>query len=239
MNAKSNVKSNKTSLQNFKFPNRSEYQAVFFDMDGTLIDSEAMAAQVIMESCREWNVPLVSEDAHAIMGRTWEMAFRYLTQKYTFPLPIDQVSLMMIERYRKLLKKNVKAIAGAVETVQWCAERFPVALISGSHREEILFVLDYLKITPYFKVILGAEDYRESKPSPEGYLKAMSLLGIPHEQANQILIFEDSLAGMTAAKAAGAQVVAVTATHESSLVPVSLEWADYQIKDYTKILEKL
>jgi beta-phosphoglucomutase-like phosphatase (HAD superfamily) len=113
MNAKSNVKSNKTSLQNFKFPNRSEYQAVFFDMDGTLIDSEAMAAQVIMESCREWNVPLVSEDAHAIMGRTWEMAFRYLTQKYTFPLPIDQVSLMMIERYRKLLKKNVKAIAGA------------------------------------------------------------------------------------------------------------------------------
>jgi FMN phosphatase YigB (HAD superfamily) len=83
LNVQMNVKSSKTSLQNFKFPNRSEYQAVFFDMDGTLIDSEAMAAQVIMESVVRL-IPGVLEKSVAVTNESFsEMLAEY--PQYTKP----------------------------------------------------------------------------------------------------------------------------------------------------------
>ena len=98
-------------------------------------------------------------------------------------------------------------VPGAVACVRALAASMPVALVSGSSREEIEIILHGLGILGCFQFFLGAEDYPKSKPAPDGYQKAFRQLGV---QGGESVIFEDSAAGIESAHAAGAFVVAVT-----------------------------
>src|SRR4029078_5383663 len=90
--------------------------------------------------------------------------------------------------------------AGAAEAVREIAARVPVAIASGASRPEIEAVLKATGLRPLFEVIVTAEDIRNSKPHPEGYLIALEQLGVPGADA---LAFEDSDLGVSAALSAG------------------------------------
>jgi HAD superfamily hydrolase (TIGR01509 family) len=101
-------------------------------------------------------------------------------------------------------------VPGAAQAVRALAELYPLGLVSGSRREEILWALDQLGVRSCFRIVLGAEDYPHSKPAPDGYLSAMKTLG---STGPGTLVFEDSSAGIASARAAGAWVVALTCTN--------------------------
>ena len=185
-------------------------QTVFFDLDGTLIDTEPSAVHVVRECFHEWGIPATLEDSSFVTGRTWQMALEIFYKKYKFPIPYDEAMKIMLERYRKTLKAKLTPVPGSVEAVKNLSKKCPLALVSGSNRKEILWALDELGIRNHFKCILGAEDYPKSKPSPLCYLKALELL---NADPTSTLVFEDSNAGIASARAAGLWVVAVTCTN--------------------------
>lgn len=185
-------------------------KAILFDLDGTIIDSEPIAFKAILECARGWGVPVAPEDAAQVAGKKWEVAFDLLYSKFTMPLPKGEASKQIIERYKEILKDELGTVPFVVDAIHKLSKEYRLALVSGSHRAEIIWALTKLNVIQHFEVILGAEDYAESKPAPDGYLKAIDMLGIDPGAA---LIFEDSQAGITSGKAAGAKVVGITSTN--------------------------
>ncbi len=184
--------------------------SILFDLDGTIIDSEPLAFKAILECGQKWGVPVAPSDAAQVAGKKWEVAFDLLYNKFKMPLPKGEASRAIIERYKELIKEELGTVPFVVEAIEDFAKNYRLALISGSHRAEIIWALTKLNVLQHFEVILGAEDYAESKPAPDGYLKALDMLGIPPSEA---LIFEDSNAGITSGKAAGIRVVGITSTN--------------------------
>ncbi|OFZ20991.1 MAG: hypothetical protein A2X94_06555 [Bdellovibrionales bacterium GWB1_55_8] len=188
----------------------ASFEAVLFDLDGTLIDTEPSAARAVKSCFENWGIKVSLEDAAFVTGRTWEAALSYLFSKYTPPVSIAAATSMILDQYRQTLKTELIVVPGGVEAVHSIGEAYPLALVSGSHRSEIEWALGKLGILSRFSAVLGAEDYPSSKPAPDGYLKACSLLGVDPKRC---LIFEDSDAGIASALNAGGWVVAITGTN--------------------------
>ncbi len=185
-------------------------EAILFDLDGTLIDSELAAAKVIKDRFQAWGTPVTAEDARYLTGRTWAKAFELLFAKYPIPVPHDEAATLLIDAYRDELERELPIVAGSAEAVHSLGAAFPMALVSGSNRREILWALAKLGVTERFRFVLGAEDYPKSKPAPDGYAKAIQMLGVAPEAT---LVFEDSHPGIESAIAAGCKVIAVTGTN--------------------------
>ncbi len=185
-------------------------KGILFDLDGTIIDSELASHQAILECTRQWGLSVSKEEASIIVGQKWEVAFDLLFKNHRLPLSKDEASRVIILRYQEILRKDLPVVPGVVEAIRGLADTFRLALVSGSHREDIFWALRRLDVESHFECIFGAEDYAHSKPSPEGYLKALGTLGLSPSEA---IVFEDSVAGLAAAEAAGLESVAITSTN--------------------------
>jgi len=183
---------------------------VFFDLDGTIIDTEPAAAKVMSQVFLDFGQKIETADAQFVAGRTWEVAFDHLFARYPLAGKRSEIEARILDQYRKELDLNLPVVPGSVEAVQKVSSRYPLALVSGSHRREILWSLKKLGIFECFKIILGQEDYPCSKPAPDGYQRALLEIGARPEQT---LIFEDSNAGIASARAVGAFVVAIRSTN--------------------------
>lgn len=187
-------------------------QTLLLDMDGTLIDSEAIASRAVEEGFREWGMTIAPEDARLIHGRTWALAFQLLTAKYTMPLPEAEALRFLFAKYRTLVEQEVVPIPGVPDQIHHLAKHYEVVIVSGSSRSEIQWTLERLELDHVIKQYWGAEDYFESKPSPVPFLTAAR--GLKRE-VQDCLIFEDSDAGICSALAAKIPVVAVTHAHRA------------------------
>lgn len=185
-------------------------RALLFDLDGTLVDTEPSAARILLETFKEWGILLEPSDAHFITGRTWTYALDYLFKKY--PLPVDRPTgeALILGRYRAALSESVIEVPGARDAVRSLFGHLPMVVVSGSRREEIHLALTGLGVLECFEFYVGAEDYPASKPDPISYLTALKRLNL---SANEAMAFEDSTAGITAARAAGLWTVAITSTN--------------------------
>src|SRR5690606_19525073 len=137
----------------------------------------------------------------------------------------------ILNRYEELLQAGPRVVPGVVDAIRNLAQGHKLALVSGSHRRDILWVLGHLGVEKLFTPVLGAEDYPNSKPAPDGYLEAVKRLGA---NPKETLVFEDSFAGIESALAAGLYVAAIESTnhfhHDQSRAHV-------RIKDFTGIDE--
>jgi HAD superfamily hydrolase (TIGR01509 family) len=196
---------------------------IIFDLDGTIIDSEVASMQAILDCTTRWGVPVTRADAAVVVGQKWDVAFDLLFSKHEMPLPREEASAQIIARFKEIVRAELGVVPGVVEAVRDFAKEYRIALVSGSHREDVHWALDKLGITTHFELIYGAEDYDRSKPAPDGYLKALAALGVA---ASDAVIFEDSVAGLASAFAAGVRSVAITSTnhfgHDQSLASVSI-----------------
>jgi HAD superfamily hydrolase (TIGR01509 family) len=184
-------------------------KAIIFDMDGTLIDSERLAADCLSSVCAESGATGfdLEKALELIVGRTWESAFSRLNEEY--PQLGRDVFSQVLERYQQRLRAGeMIEIPGAKDFILEMAteQRLPLALVSGSARDDVEFVLKSFGVRDHFSVVLGAENYPNSKPAPDGFLKAVETLGF---DPSEIWVFEDSTPGIEAGLAAGLTVIAL------------------------------
>ncbi len=185
-------------------------RAILFDLDGTIIDTELAAQQSILDCAGGWGVPITKADAASVAGQKWEVAFDLLYARYKMPVSLFEASQAITKRYKEIVRAGLKVVPGSVDAVHDFAKHFRLALVTGSRRDDAHWALNHLQIASCFELVLGAEDYRRSKPAPDGYLLALEKMNLKSEEA---LIFEDSAAGLASAKAAGVRVVAIESTN--------------------------
>ncbi len=211
-------------------------QAIIFDFDGIIADSEPLhflATQKIF-SPMGINIDYPTYQTECI-GQPDSSNLQRLCAKYQIKLD-DQLLASLINNkrhhFRESFINQISACHGAIPLIKNAAQHFPLAICSGSYKNDInqlLSVLDQEEdLRPYFKHLISIEDVLVGKPDPTGYRLAASQLNALPEFC---LAIEDSPAGIIAAKAAGMTVLAVTTTHTQE----KLSLADHCVSSLAEI----
>ena len=185
-------------------------KVLLFDFDGTLVETEKVAIQVIREYFREKN-PEFRVTPEVIIGRTWQAAvvsMKELALKDGVELESASDLLHHLRtRYREALETGAKLIPGFLECLPFLkAQARFMGIVTGSDREDVDLILKSHKLDQSFDQIWAFGDYEKSKPDPSPYQTALQALNI---KASDAIVFEDSVAGMESAHLAGLSFVQI------------------------------
>jgi HAD superfamily hydrolase (TIGR01509 family) len=182
-------------------------QAVLWDMDGTLVDSEKVWAEVQLALMAELGATWTVEDCIGLVGSDLRDAVQvWMSRIPAGVISAEDLAERMFGEVIEALRREVTFQPGAVELLQALRkEDVPCALVSASYRLMIDAVLVHLS-PELFDVIVAGDEVTLGKPHPEPYLTAAAKLGVDPAQC---VVIEDSLTGTQAGTAAGAYVVAV------------------------------
>ena len=197
-------------------------EAVVFDLDGVLLDSEQIWDEVREQLARERGGRWHDGAQRAMMGMSSTEWSQYMHDEIGLPESPEEISAEVVRRLEERYRQHLPLLDGAVEAVERLAARWPLGIASSSNREVIDLVLELSELAPFFKVTVSSEEVARGKPAPDVYLEAARRLGVAPEQSAAI---EDSENGIRAAKAAGMRVIAIPNPHFPP-DPEALEQAD-------------
>jgi len=182
------------------------YSAVFFDMDGLLVDSEPLWLETETQLMAEFGYHWSASDQAFSLGGPLDRVGNYMSDLIGGQRDGESLMLEMIDRMIAKFEKGLSFMPGAIELIDDLQSHgISLTLVSASPRTLVDAALTNFEINPFSKSI-SSNDVKVSKPDPEGYLLAATSGG--HDITN-CLVLEDSLTGVTAAKASGAWVLAV------------------------------
>jgi HAD superfamily hydrolase (TIGR01509 family) len=181
-------------------------EAVVFDLDGVLIDSEPVWEEVRRGLVAECGGRWLPDAQRRLMGMSTGEWSRYLATDLGVNLPAAEVTDLVIARMVARYGVRPPLLPGAVEAVRRVAERWPLGLASSSPRRLIDAVLDRAGLTALFAVTVSTEEVARGKPAPDVYLTAAERLGAAPARCAAV---EDSSNGLRSAAAAGMRVIAV------------------------------
>jgi HAD superfamily hydrolase (TIGR01509 family) len=180
--------------------------AVVFDLDGIIVDSEHVWDEVRQELAEErggrWHVD-ASRDMMGMSSVEWS---RYMREVIGLRESPEKINAEVVRRLEGRYREALPLIPGATDVVEALAERWPLGLASSSNREIIDLVLSVSGLDRFFRVTVSSEEVSRGKPSPHVYLEAARRLGVA---ADRCAAIEDSENGILSAKAAGMRVLAV------------------------------
>jgi HAD superfamily hydrolase (TIGR01509 family) len=181
-------------------------EAVVFDLDGVLLESEHVWDEVREHLTRERGGRWHERAQREMMGMSSLEWSRYMHDELGVPDPPDDISKEVVRRLETIYCRHVPAVPGAREAVERLAEQWPLGLASSSNRELIELALELLGVADRFRATVSSEEVARGKPAPDVYLEAARRLGVDPTHAAAV---EDSQNGIRAAKAAGMRVVAI------------------------------
>jgi len=207
-------------------------KALLFDFDGVVIKSMEDHYEGWRRALEEYGIEMIPEELYVLEGQGVVEVAHQLTRKYN--LPFDQAPQIIEKKclYYDQIKK-IEFYPYVTETLAWAKEKnLKMAVVTGGDRYRVEKALEDFGLLDYFDAIVTAEDVRQTKPSPEPYLLAASLLEC---QPADCIVIENAPLGIRSAKAAGMECVAVTTT----LAPSFLKQADVVVRRFEQLLPVL
>ncbi|WP_316750643.1 HAD family phosphatase [Pedobacter gandavensis] len=198
-------------------------KAVLFDLDGTLIDSEYFHFECWNEILADYGVQLDYPDwLKNYAGIQLPQNAKNLLSTYAINASLkDVVKRREALTLERLKTKDVELMPYALELLEFLQERgLLLAIVTSSPREDVTAIFERNGLGKYFTLMLTRTDVIQNKPDPEGYLKCCAMLGLKQEEC---IVYEDTINGIKAAKAAGIRCIAVQSNLE---VHPSLSIAD-------------
>jgi HAD superfamily hydrolase (TIGR01509 family) len=181
-------------------------EAVVFDLDGVLVDSEHVWDEVREALAHErggrWHERAQAE----MMGMSSNEWSHYMHDVIGLPEPPEEINAEVVRRMRARYAGELPLIDGAVAAVRRLHSAFPLALASSSNRPLIDAVLETAGLEDLFEATVSSEEVARGKPAPDVFLEAARRLGVPPGRSAAV---EDSANGVRAARAAGMRVVAI------------------------------
>jgi HAD superfamily hydrolase (TIGR01509 family) len=181
-------------------------EAVIFDMDGVLIDSEPLHFEVDQLVLRKLNIPEGKSYLERFVGYTNPAMWQIIKKEFSIESTIEElIDLQMTVKLSYLEQSNYEAIEGIKELLEELKSfNVPIAIASSSPRIFIESVIKKIQIVDYFQDWISGEEVPKSKPEPDVFLKAAELLNVNPERC---IVIEDSKSGTIAAKSAGMKCI--------------------------------
>src|SRR5262249_9069300 len=180
--------------------------AVVFDLDGVIVDSEQLWDDVREQLARERGGRWTDHAQRDMMGMSSSEWSRYMHDVVGLPESPDEINSEVVQRLLERYSEQLPLIDGAADAVRRLAGRWPLALATSSNREVIEEVLGVSGLTPFFQATVSSEEVAKGKPAPDVYLDAARRLGV---NAPRCAAIEDSSNGIRAGRAAGMRVIAI------------------------------
>lgn len=205
-------------------------EAVIFDLDGTLIDNNAYHIEAWKIFYDKIGKSFSKEEyTNNINGRINRDIFNYIFETILSADMVDEYSIEKEAMYRDLYAQHIKPIEGLINFLDELeAAKIPKAIATSGLAPNINFMFEHVPIKKYYTNVIDASQIKNGKPHPEIFLKAAASV---NANPKNCVAFEDSVAGMRSAKAAGMKVVGLTTTHNAA----EIHEADFIIKDYTEV----
>jgi beta-phosphoglucomutase len=183
--------------------------ALIFDFNGTLSDDEPLLCELFTHLFAEHGRPMSAQEYFDQLAGLSdpEIVTTWLGEDHP---DVEAVIGERVRRYREAAADGSTVHEHVREAVRFAADHAPLAICSGAARDEIEPVVEAAGIAECFQAIVTSDDVVHGKPDPEGYVKALALLGVDPADA---VVFEDTEAGIASARAAGVgRVLAVRTT---------------------------
>jgi HAD superfamily hydrolase (TIGR01509 family) len=180
--------------------------AVVFDLDGLLLDTESLWDEVREALARERGGRWSDRAQSDMMGMSSPEWSRYMHDVVGLPEPPDEIAAEVVRRMEARYRERLPLLPGAREAVERLAARWPLGLASSSNRPLIDLALSLAGLDRLFRVTVSSEEVPRGKPAPDVYLEACRRLDVRPARAAAV---EDSRNGIRSAHAAGLRVVAI------------------------------
>ncbi len=209
-------------------------KAVIFDMDGVLIDSEPVYLAHLRHFLEENHCRVDEELLQAMAGASSKKTWGLMAQMWHKETSPESIQARYREAYPDFQAPYSKVLfPGVRELLAWLGEvQITAAIASSSSERSIRRMLMETELEAYFSCLVSGEMFKESKPDPEIYLYTLGQLGLPAEEC---IVVEDSTYGISAAKAAGLEVVA----RRDTRFPFDQSEADYLVERTCQLKEVL
>ena len=182
-----------------------DFEAYIFDCDGTLADTMPLHYQAWLAALKGHECDFPEALFYELGGVPTERIVEILNERHGYTLPVRETATYKDDLFIQMIPQTLP-IEPVVELVHQFHGVKPLAVASGGTRNIVTRTLEALGILHKFKTIVTVEDYRRGKPAPDPFLEAARQLGVVPQKC---LVFEDTSAGIAAAKAANMQWVLV------------------------------
>jgi len=184
--------------------------AVVFDLDGLLLDTEQVWDEVREELAHERGGRWHDRAQADMMGMSSPEWSRYMHDVVGLAETPDEIAAEVVRRMEERYRERLPLLPGAREAVERLASRWPLGLASSSNRPLIDLALEAGGLAPFFEATVSSEEVARGKPAPDVYLEAVARLGVDPARAAAV---EDSRSGIRSAHAAGLRVIAIPNAH--------------------------
>ncbi len=213
--------------------NIDKFEAVIFDMDGVLIDSEPIWKVAMEQAFHSVGCKLTREDFQKTVGLRIDEVISYWYKIAPWEIETEkEVEQLIIQKMVALLSESAKPLIGVVETLKYLKEKgIKIGLATSSYRILVDTIINTCSLKDYFDVLHTAEEEEYGKPHPAVYLSAAKMLEV---NPLQCLVIEDSINGVISGKAARMEVVCIPEkTHHPN---PKLMLADYSFDTMDEML---
>jgi HAD superfamily hydrolase (TIGR01509 family) len=205
------------------------FEAIIFDMDGVIVNSEPRHERAVLDIIRE----IGFADKHGMrisdyVGRSDREVWKDFIQRIQPPQSLEELLALKRRRTIEILRQEQPLFNGAVQLLKRLEGRCPLGLASGSERAIVEAVLEFQNLRRFFSAVVTCSEVPCGKPAPDIFLITAEQLRVRPEQC---WVIEDSKPGVAAALAAGMRVIAITNTHPAE----ELGHATNVVRDYSEI----